>query len=148
METKITVTASDHEELRIKSSYEHLWLRPPKTLRDHFDTQRKGVFEIAPPCFEYEINDDRLSFTFKWGTDLNNIDTPLNDRGISEHLWVKSIKGLKYIHPSRKFNKIMKHQYEGLFEQQHFTHEWDDSGDIVSLTISWDLRNYTPPKAL
>ena len=145
-ETEITVTTNEPEELRIKSYAQHLWLRCPESLRDHFDTERRGVFETAPPCFDYEeIEGKSISFTFRWGADMDNIDIPLNEHGVEEHLWVKSIRGLKYIHPSRTFNKIMRSKYPGLWEQQHFAHEWQDSGDVIKLRISWDLTKYTPP---
>ena len=149
-ETNITITANEPEpeELRIAAYSEHLWMRCPKSLRDHFDTNRKGVFEISPPCFKYEeIENESISFTFRWGTDLMNVDIPLNSAGIEEHLWVPSLRGLKYIHPSRAFNKIMKHKYQGLWNQQHFKHEWLDNGDVISLTISWDLSKYEQLKS-
>ena len=148
-ETEITVTTNDPEDpedLRIKSYGDHLWLRCPKTLRDHFDTKRKGVFEISPPCFEYVETETEISFTFIWGCDLLSLDTPLNTAGVEEHLWVKSIRGLKYIHPSREFNKVMRHKYPGLWTDQHFAHKWSDNGDVISLTISWDLTKYQPPE--
>ena len=144
--TTINVTTGEPEEsedLRILSYSDHLWHRPPADLRDHFDTVRRGVFETAPPVFEHaEIEGDSISFTYKWGTDLNNIDIPINENLIEEHLWVKSIRGLKYLHPSRAFNKIMRRKYPGLWTQQHFKHEWSDSGDVVTLRISWDLTKY------
>lgn len=145
--TEITVTTNEAEDLRIESYNAHCWFRPPADLRNHFDTVRRGVFEIAPPCFEYEeIEGEKLSFSFLWGTDLNNVDVPLNTNGVSEYLWVKSIKGLKYLHPSREFNKILRHKYKDLWESQHFTHEWQDSGDMIKLRISWDLTEYIKPE--
>lgn len=146
-ETNIEVTTNElPEELRIHAYREHLWFRVPETLRDHFDEKRRGVFEISAPCFEWEITNTRIEFIFKWGTDLMNIDVPLNIDGIEEHLWVPSLRGLKYLHPSRAFNKVMKHEYPELWMQQHFTHEWHDSGDVITLTISWDLSKYTKPE--
>lgn len=146
-ETTIDITTNKPEELRIPSYMEHCWMRCPKALRDHFDSERKGVFEISPPCFEHEeIEGEKLTFTFTWGCDLNNIDTPLNENDISEHVWVKSIRGLKYLHPSRVFNKILRHKYPGLWENQHFKHEWMDNGDTIRLRISWDLKTYTKPE--
>lgn len=145
--TNINITTNESEELRIPSYSQHLWLRPPEDLRNHFDNARRGVFEIAPPLFEYEeIESKKLSFTFLWGTDLMNVDIPINSAGVEEHLWVKSIKGLKYLHPSREFNKIMRHNYPGLWENQHFAHEWQDSGDVIKLRISWDISNYVKPE--
>ena len=149
-EDKITVTTNEPEEpedLRIKSYEDHLWLRCPKALRDHFDNVRKGIFEISPPCFEWKEGDEKIEFTFKWGTDLLNLDTPLNTSDIEEHLWVKSIRGLKYIHPSREFNKVMRHKYPGLWAEQHFDHNWEDNDDVITLTISWDLTKYQPPES-
>lgn len=146
IETEITVTTKEQEDLRIDSYSQHCWFRPPEGLRNHFDTIRRGVFEIAPPCFEYEeIEGKEISFTFLWGTDLNNVDIPLNTNKVPEHLWVKSIKGLKYLHPSREFNKILRHKYPGLWESQHFTYEWSDNGDVIRLRISWDLSSYVKP---
>jgi hypothetical protein len=147
MTEEIIVTTSEPEELRIESYMPHCWFRVPKNLRDHFDINRKGVFEISPPCFEHEeIEGKSLSFTFKWGCDLNNVDSPLNENNISEHVWVKSIRGLKYLHPSRAFNKILRHKYPTLWETQHFSHKWNDNGDVISLTISWDLKTYIKPE--
>ena len=147
--TNINITTNEPEELRIKSYEMHCWFRPPADLRDHFDNVQRGVFEIAPPMFEYEeIKGEKLSFSFRWGTDLNNIDFPINENGMSEHLWVKSIRGLKYLHPSRAFNKILKHKYPGLWENQHFAHEWSDNGDTICLRISWDLTNYVKPEEI
>ena len=143
-ETTINVTTNESEELRIPAYQEHLWLRCPKTLREHFDNVRKGIFEISPPCFEWKVSDYKIEFMFKWGTDLLHLDTPLNTAGVEEHLWVKSIRGLKYIHPSREFNKIMKHGYPGLWMEQHFAHDWNDDGDVITLIISWDLTKYEP----
>jgi hypothetical protein len=152
MDEEIIVTTSeskpkDKSDLRINAYREHLWFRCPADLREHFSNVRMGVFEISPPCFEWSETEEKLEFVFKWGCDLLNVDLPLNSAGISEHLWVKSLKGLFYLHPSREFNKVMKHQYEGLWMQQHFAHEWSDSGDVIMLKISWDLDQYTPPKS-
>lgn len=142
--TTINVTTGEPEELRIDSYKDHLWFRPPVDLRNHFDTARRGVFEVSPPCFEWSETEEKLEFVFKWGTDLNNVDHPINENGIEEHLWVKSIRGLKYLHPSRAMNKIMRHKYPGLWMGQHFKHEWNDNGDVVTLRISWDLTKYDP----
>lgn len=149
-ETEITVTTEDRksepEELRIPAYSEHLWFRCPETLRNHFDGKRRGVFEISPPMFDWNITDTKITFVFKWGTDFANIDIPLNADGVEEHIWIPSLKGLKYIHPSRAFNKVMKHEYKGLWESQHFKHEWSDSGTVITLTISWKLDEYTKPE--
>lgn len=141
-ETEIITMTNELEDLRIPAYSDHLWFRCPKTLRDHFDTKRKGVFEISPPCFNWNVMDKKIEFIFQWGTDFANIDTPLNSHDIEEHIWVPSLKGLKYLHPSRVFNKVMKHEYPGLWMNQHFNHEWEDSGDVITLTISWDLEKY------
>jgi hypothetical protein len=145
-ETEITMTTNEPEELRIESYKDHCWFRLPADLREHFSNVRNGVFEISPPCFEWSETEEKLEFIFKWGCDLMNVDSPLNSSGVEEHLWVKSLKGLFYLHPSREFNKIMKHRYEGLWTQQHFSHEWLDNGDTITLTISWNLSTYVLPE--
>lgn len=136
------------EDIRIPSYAEHGWIRPPKSLREHFETKRFGVFEIVPPCFDWNPSKRKIILTFIWGTDINDIKIPINKNCVEEHCWVPSQKGLKYMHPPREFNKMMKHDYPELWDQQQPTHEWEDNGNNIMLILSWDLEKYIKPKEI
>ena len=145
-ETTINVTTNESEDIRIPSYSSHGWMKLPQELKDHFDEKRFGVFDIVPPMFSWEYNEEKLKLIFKWGTDLNNIETPLNQNDVPEFCWIPTLRSQKYIHPPREFNKFVRKNYPGLCVQQQPMHEWDDNGDVITLYLSWDLSKYIKPE--
>ena len=145
-ETTIDVTTNEPEDIRIPSYQEHGWVKLPQELKDHFDKKRFGVFDVVPPMFSWENDKKRLRLTFKWGTDLNNPEIPLNQNGVPEYCWIPTLRSQKYIHPPREFNKFVRKNYPGLCIQQQPVHRWKDNGDVITLYLSWNLRKYDPPE--
>ena len=142
--TKITVTTNEPEDLRIPSYQEHGWIKLPQELKDHFDKKRFGIFDVIPPMFSWEYNEEKLNLTFKWGTDFNNPEIPLNRNGTIEYCWIPTLRSQKYIHPPREFNKFVRKNYPGLCVQQQPIYEWADNGDVITLYLSWNLLKYEP----
>ena len=142
--TGITVTTNEPEDIRIPSYQEHGWMKLPQDLKDHFDKNRFGIFDVIPPMFSWEYNDEKLKLTFKWGIDLNNPEIPLNQNGIPEYCWIPTLRSQKYIHPPREFNKFVRKNYPGLCIQQQPIYEWADNGDVITLILSWNLLKYEP----
>lgn len=138
----MTNETENPEDIRIPSYQEHGWVKLPQELKTHFDTERFGVFDIVPPMFSWGDDEKTLTLTFKWGTDLLNIDTPLNQNGVPEFCWIPTLRSQKYIHPPREFNKFVRKNYPGLCNQQQPKHEWTDSNEIVTLVLSWNLETY------
>lgn len=148
-ETNIDVTTNEpekDEDIRIPSYLAHGWMKLPQELKVHFDTERFGIFDIVPPCFTWKNDEEILVLTFKWGTDIQNIDIPLNEKGVTEFCWIPTLRSQKYIHPPREFNKFVRQNYPGLCVQQCPVYKWDDNGDVVTLILSWDLTSYVKPE--
>ena len=138
----------ENEDLRIKSYIAHGWVKLPQELKDHFNENRFGVFDVIPPIFSWEKIDNSLTLTFKWGTDLNNPEIPLNNDGKPEYCWIPSLRSEKYIHPPRDMNKFVRANYPGLCVQMQPEHDWSDNNDVITLYLSWDLSKYVAPKGL
>ena len=134
------------EDIRIPSYIDHGWMKLPKTLKEHFDTRWFGVFDVIPPMFTWNATNPKLELVFKWSTDINDKEIPLNENGKPEFCWISSLRSQKYIHPPRDFNKFVREKYPSLCRQQQPIHEWSDDGAVITLNLSWDLNKYVIPK--
>lgn len=149
MTEEITMTTNESnepEDLRIPSYAEHGWMKLPQELKTHFDTKRFGVFDVVPPMFSWEHNEEMLQLVFKWGVDISNHEIPLNKNGVAEFCWIPTLRSQKYIHPPREFNKFVRQNYPRLCLQQQPIYEWADNGDVITLILSWDLTTYVKPE--
>lgn len=146
MPNETEIENQEMEDIRIPSYQEHGWMKLPQELKSHFDTKRFGIFDVIPPMFSWENTERSLILTFKWGTDISKPEIPLNEKGVPEFCWIPTLRSQKYIHPPREFNKFVRQNYPGLCNQQQPKHKWDDNGDVITLTLSWNIETYVKPE--